>query len=254
MQPLKPSQNPLLKLIRSDNSVNHTDANERITLIALTWNCEGLKTNIFTLKSILNKISPDLCFLSEPQLFQCDAQPILDYIKGEYCFALNSDDMHDPELPLVKNKSVGGTLCLWRKHLDPYVSVIELKSPSFTPFILKLPNFEISIHIAIYLPTHGKDVEFMADLADLGICIEELHETYPAAPLYVRGDGNVNAKNANRVALLEHFLQKFSLTKVPHHTYHHFVGGGLFDSDIDVILNSVSILNQETVTEIMCKL
>ena len=223
---------------------------------SLLWNCEGLKSNIFTLKPILSKKSPDLCFLSEPQTFQCDAQPILDYIKGEYCFALNSDDLHVPELPLVKNKSVGGTLCLWKKHLDPYVSVIDLKTPSFTPLILKLPNFEISIHIAIYLPTHGKDLEFMSDLADLGICIEELQEAYPTAPLYIRGDGNVNVKNVNRVALLNHFLQKFSLAKVPvpHKTYHHFVGSGLYDSDIDVILNSVSIENQESVTDIMCKL
>ena len=221
----------------------------------MTWNCEGLKTNIFTLKIFLREKSPDLCFLSEPQLFQSDSQVTLDYIRGDYCFALNSDDSHDPELPLVRNKSVGGTLCLWRKWLDPFVTVLKLVSPSFIPILIKLPNYQTSIHVAIYLPTHGKDTEFISALADLGNCLEELYSTYPGAALYIRGDGNVNAKNGNRVILLEHFLRRFSLVKanIPHKTYHHFVGHGAFDSDIDVILTKASGQNPEVMSQILCK-
>ena len=73
---------------------------------------------------------------------------------------------------------------------------------------------------------HGKDLEFMSNLADLGICIEELQEAYPTAPLYIRGD--VNVKNANReMCKLDHptilshhdvILSDFSLQSKPEDT------------------------------------
>ena len=37
-------------------------------------------------------------------------------------------------------------------------------------------------------------------------------------------------------------------------TYHHFLGEGTFDSQLDVILHSTSSLNSESVTEVICKL
>lgn len=179
----------------------------------------------------------------------------MQYIRGEYCFYLNLDDLHNPELPLIKNRSAGGTLCFWKKQLDPYVTVISVKTQSFLPVILKLTNFQISVHIALYLPTHGKDTKFISDLAELGICIEELTNSYPEAVFYIRGDGNVNSKNVNRVALLEHFLEKFYLTKVivPLPTYPTFVGNGMFDSNIDIILQTSSLSAPESVSSILCK-
>ena len=224
-------------------------------LSALTWNCEGLKANIFTLKTFIGQHSPDLCFLSEPQVFQADIDAILEYVKGEYCHFLNSDDLYYPDLPLTKNKCSGGTLCLWRKWLDPYVSVLPVSTSAFLPIILKLPNCQVSAHFALYLPTHGKDIEFVTALADLKLCIEDISDTYPGAPIFLRGDGNVNAKNKNRVSLLEHFMNDFSLIRVsiPHKTYHHFVGAGAFDSDIDIILHGVSNPFPEEVTAVLCK-
>ena len=40
-------------------------------------------------------------------------------LQGEYCFALNSHDKYDPELPLVKTKANGGTMVLWKVCHDP---------------------------------------------------------------------------------------------------------------------------------------
>ena len=183
----------------------------------------------------------------------------MQYIRGEYCFYLNLDDLHNPELPLIKNRSAGGTLCFWKKQLDPYVTVISVKTQSFLPVILKLTNFQISVHIALYLPTHSKDTKFISDLAELGICIEELTNSYPEAVFYIRGDGNVNSKNVNRVALLEHFLEKFYLTKVivPLPTYPTFVGNGMFDSNIDIhqvsqLLNQCQVFYAKRTTLIFC--
>ena len=40
---------------------------------------------------------------------------------------------------------------------------------------------------------------------------------------------------------------------IPHKTYHHFVGHGAHDSDIDVIITKESGQNSEVVTQIFCK-
>ena len=239
----------------TDNSVNTTEASPGKTLTALTWNIEGLKSGIFALKDTLEQLLPSLVFLSESKVFKSDIDAILEYVRGDYCFYLNSDDLHNHELQLIKNSSFGGTLYMWRKWLDPFVTIHPVTSPSFTPIVMKIPNYQTSVHIGIYLPTHGKDTEFVSDLADLKICIEELVGMYPDAALFIRGDGNVNPKNKNRLALLEHLLDDCSLNKVQihHKTYHHFVGDGAFDSNVDILLHSSKLPEPERVTKIMCK-
>ena len=77
----------------------------------------------------------------------------------------------------------------------------------------------------------------------------------PDAVFFIRGDSNVNRKNHNRVALLDQLLRDFSLNRVSiqHSTYHHFVGGGQFDSDKDVLLQSSKAGENEKVEKIICK-
>ena len=74
-------------------------------------------------------------------------------------------------------------------------------------------------------------------------------------PVYIRGDGNVNENNASRVALLNQLLNDYSLISVDtqHATYHHFVGNGLYDSKIDLVLHSDKEAVTEVVTKILCK-
>ena len=223
---------------------------------ALSWNCEGLKNNIFLLQQILLSTKYDFIALSESQLFQCDARQVLQYLDGEYCYFLNSDDLHDPELPSINNRSFGGTLMLWNKQLDPHIEVYKTSSPAFLPVILKKPGLRTSIHVALYLPTHGKDPQFVSELANLRNCLDELVERHHDPIIYIRGDSNVNPKNATRVTLLKQFLADYMLdaTDISHATYHHFVGNGLYDSKIDVLLHSSgSNLVDEFVTEIMCR-
>ena len=198
---------------------------------------------------------PDLVFLSEPQCYQTDIKQHTSGLQHEYEYHLNSDDLYDRELPLVKSRAIGGTLVLWRKWLDPYVSVFPSQSSSFLPLVLKLPNARISVHIAVYLPTHGKDTEFISELASLKNCIDEICSLHKNPLIFVRGDGNCNAKNLNRMNLLQHFILDYSLTQVAivHPTYHHFVGDGKFDSNIDVILHTAAEDLSETVTRIICR-
>ena len=121
------------------------------------------------LKDILQQKRPSLVFLSEPQIFLSDIDSAMDHVQGEYSFYLNSDDRHDPELSMAKNRSVGGTLLLWEKCLDPFITIHPVSTSSFLPLILKLPGSQLSIHIALYLPTHGKDSQFLSELANLKI-------------------------------------------------------------------------------------
>ena len=85
----------------------------------MTWNIEGLRRNIFNLKYFIeqqqhtpgNKLqAPDLILLSEPQIFATDIDLVLTHLRGEYSWFLNSEDKHDPELPMVKSRAHGGTL------------------------------------------------------------------------------------------------------------------------------------------------
>ena len=76
------------------------------------------------LAEILNNDSPSLLFLSEPQVYQCDLTSILSQIEPDYCYSLNSEDVYEPDLPMVKSKAKGGTMILWRKWLDPFVRII----------------------------------------------------------------------------------------------------------------------------------
>ena len=78
-------------------------------LTALTWNIEGIKRHSFLLSEILNTELPSLVFLSEPQVYQCDLSGILQYIDQEYCHSLNSEDIYETELPLLRSEAKGGT-------------------------------------------------------------------------------------------------------------------------------------------------
>ena len=113
---------------------------------ALTWNIEGIKRNTFLLAEVLKTKDISLAFLSETQAYQCDLSNIAQYIEHDYCYSLNSDDISDPELPLLRSNAKGGTMILWKKCLDPYIKVINVLSTSFLPIVLTLPGSRPTNH------------------------------------------------------------------------------------------------------------
>ena len=180
---------------------------------------------------------------------------IFQYLGGDYCWFLNSQDIQDPELPLVKSRAHGGTLMLWRKEFDPFIEVISTNTTSFLPVIFKKPGLVTTAHITLYMPTHGKESEFVADLAELRNCLDELNHRFSKPILYIRGDGNINPNNTARAALLQQILRDYSLTRtyIGHTTYHHFVGDGMYDSNIDLLLHTSEDNISESVSTIVCK-
>ena len=168
---------------------------------------------------------------------------------------LNSEDLYDPELAMISSRIVGGTLSLWAKYLDPYVTIHKPTTSSFTVMILQLPGSVVTIHVALYLPTSGKDSNFISELTNLRICLTELAAIYPHSLVFIRGDSNVNSNNKARVLLLQQFCKAFTLKRINlgHTTYHHFTGNGLYDSEIDILLHTDASGVAEEVVTILCK-
>ena len=200
--------------------------------------------------------SPDLVFLNETAIFQHDVSQVTKPIGGEYCYSLNSEDNFDPELPLFKNRSHGGTMILWKRYLDPFITPIKTPSSSFLPILMDIPGSPLSCHVSLYLPTSGRDSDFVENLSLLTNLMSKLTEKHPGLLFFIRGDSNANPKNQTRKILFQHFQEEQNLKRIPigHNTYHHFTGGGLFDSEIDVILQSKGITSTEVIRKIICKL
>ena len=86
-------------------------------------------------------------FLSEPQMFQADLPEIAQYFKGEYSMPLNSEDVHFPELSLSRSRGKGGTMVMWRKNLDPFITMHKTISSAFLPLVLDIPGWTPMIHV-----------------------------------------------------------------------------------------------------------
>ena len=215
-----------------------------------------MKKNVFNLKSFTDKYKPHFLFLSEHQIFQSDLPAITKYFKGEYSIALNSEDLHDPDLVLTSSKAKGGTAVMWMKSLDPYITVYNADCSSFLPIIVDIPGWKPMVHVSVYLPTAGKDTEFYEDLTNMGIAVEGLLERYPSAALFIRGDSNSNKKNLKRSSAFNDFCLELDLSRVPlnHSSYHHFLGNGSFDSEIDVLLDTKKDNVYEQLLQIVCQL
>ena len=198
---------------------------------------------------------PDFIFLNEVQIFKSDIEQAMVLFQGEYNHALNSEDTYNQGLAITNSKAIGGTMILWKKSLDAYVTVLPVNTPSFLPILFHPPGCSPSLHISLYLPTSGKEPEFVQELTTLRIFIETIIEEAKAQIVYIRGDSNVNDNHTDRMKMLKSLMETLNLVRIPinHKTYHHFVGNGMFDSNIDVILQSSDQNPKESVTAILCK-
>ena len=151
---------------------------------------------------------------------------------------------------------------MWRSSLDPYITPLPTTSPAFLPILFQMPGFTSSIHISLYLPTAGKDPEFISSLSLLDSLLEDLMSTH-SCPIYIRGDANCNPNNKNRSSLFQHFLDKHKLQSINfgHNSHHHFTGAGLQDAQLDVLLHHVPQDSHqppqrgtEVLTQLICKL
>ena len=142
---------------------------------------------------------------------------------------------------------------MWKSELSPYIKIIPTPTSSVLALVLDIPNYEKSIHVGIYLPTSGKETEYLEELSNLEICIHELRELYPSYPIFIRGDANANFNHKPRNNIFNHYVDKNNFKRVflNHTSYHHFTGNGASDSELDVILHTMD--THENVERIECK-
>ena len=203
----------------------------------------------------MDLIRPEFIFLNETLLFQFEAKAATDLLHGDYNYVLSSDDSADPELPFMKSKSYGGTMILWKRSLCEFISVLSTPSPSFAAITFRPPSSPPSVQVSLYLPTSGKETEFIEEVSKLRIFLEDLVIKDPDLLIFIRGDSNVNTNHATRLKIFDDFKSSLNLLSLPigHKTYHHFLGHGLYDSDIDVVLYSKTENTQECVDKVLCR-
>ena len=230
-------------------------SNDAKVFQVFSWNIEGWNRNCHNLLNLVDSSSPSLIFLSEPQLFQCDLPALFSMFDSKFLFHLNSEDSFCPELPLSTRKAKGGTMAMWDCSLDPFIRVLPTSTSAVLPILLSPPGLMPTAHITVYLPTAGRDSEFLSDFAALDAIVSEIVEDF-SCPIYFRGDFNVNPKNITRSNLLHHFCDKFSLTNLDlgHPTHHHFQGGGASDAQLDLLLFRGPPDQAESLTSISCSL
>ena len=182
--------------------------------------------------------------MSEPWLFQSDLNLATNLLNTHYKIFLNSDDLFDPNLPLIQSRPQGGTLTMWKSELDPFITVLPPQTSRISTIIFDPPDIQTTVHINIYLPTAGRESDFIETLATLQATIDEVYDQYPAALIYVKGDANASISpriHNKRDHVFKSFCEDncfLPLDLNNHKTYHHFTGDGISDSSIDVALSS----------------
>ena len=92
----------------------------------------------------------------------------------------------------------------------------------------------------------------MEEIVKLDCLIDDLSTKYPDSAIFVRGDANVNSKDEKRRAMFKKLCNDWNLVQMDlgHNTYHHFLGNGFSDSQLDVLLRSEK--SSETLHNIFC--
>ena len=71
--------------------------------------------------------------------------------------------------------------------MTPTYPSIQYQLQIFLPITFHPPGSELSIHIAVYLPTLGLENNFVNELSKLSLTVDELIETHPGAQ-YISGE------------------------------------------------------------------
>ena len=77
-------------------------------------------------------------------------------------------------------------MIMWKKEHDPYVTIPSVSSSSYLSLIFAPPDVQPTIHIVVYLPTSGRESEFVEEMANLDSCITALIDDNPGASVFIR--------------------------------------------------------------------
>ena len=189
----------------------------------MTLNIEGFKRNKFYLASVIDKYNPLIIFLQEHRLSYHETN-ILERDFNRYDFLSTASDMFvDPEDIIAKpGFTWHGTAIGWSKDIDKYVSRLPVISERFCCISFKNSNTTVLFY-SLYLPTSGKDEEFLEIIMKLASDIN-LHRTNDEA-IIIGSDTNQSFKSSKRRSdAMDDFKHDFHLNTILHSneaTFHH---------------------------------
>ena len=79
-------------------------------------------------------------------------------------------------------------MMLLKSNLEPYIAPIPSLSTSYLPVLLHPPGLMESIHVCIYLPTHGQDQSFCEELTNISETLLQIRTNHPHVPIYLCED------------------------------------------------------------------
>ena len=112
----------------------------------------------------------------------------------------------------MKNKAHGGTMILWKKSIEKFITIIPCKTSSFLAILFKPPSCTAFLHICLYLPTSGLESEFVDEISEhfLKNVLRKILNVY----CIFKGDSNVNSNHTIRVQILKALILVTILTTI----------------------------------------
>ena len=200
-----------------------------------TFNVEGFRRNSLYLWQIINELSPKLLFLQEVWVPYSEEQSINDVFKDYSVQISTPDQFTPPEDMLGRGEHIWhGAAIMWHESMNSNVLGVANTHERFTGIKLSFSE-EYILAISAYLPTSGRDDDFLSCLAELSNFISENNDQN--GTVLIGMDSNCSEKSTSRRILgFQQFCWENNLLKVCHSapTFHH--SNGTSESNIDYFL------------------
>ena len=156
----------------------------------------------------------------------------------DYCVQISTPDQFTPPEDRLSSydHTWHGAAVMWHESLNSNIVNIKNQPDRFTGIKIKFEGQSI-LAISVYLPTSGKDDEFLDCLAELSLFISENNSD--AGAILIGTDSNCSEKSSpRRIQGFKQFSDEHNLLKVCNQepTFHHH--NGLSSSNIDYFLIS----------------
>ena len=220
-------------------------------MVLITFNVEGFYRNSFYLTQILN-LAPKIVFLQEIWV-PYHKESSMNKKFPSYSVQISTPDQLTPPEDRLSNPdhTWHGAAVLWHESLNSSVLQITNTNVRFTGIKLKIQS-ETILAISLYLPTTGKDQEFVECLAELSAYIAD--NTSDRVTTLIGTDSNCSERSSQyRLRAFQCFCEEQHLTKVCHTgpTFHH--SNGTSSSNIDYFLISCNRGDRLKAATVQCK-
>ena len=203
----------------------------------ITFNVEGFLRNFLYLSHVINHFSPKLLFVQELWVPYCE-EGNLNSMLQEYSIQISTPDQFIPIEDRMSSTAHTwhGAGILWHESVNSSVHQLSNTHERFTGIRMSFTDLEILV-ISAYLPTSGRDDDFLDSIEELSnFIVENISEK---DTILIGADFNCSDKSSSRrVTAFKKFCTDHNLIKISctEPTYHHF--NGQSSSSIDFFLLS----------------